>query len=465
MMKTERIKFSELSHFTPKQKEASSLLNKYKYVLYGGAMGGGKSYWLRWQLVKLLVKWAKGGYKNVVVGLFCEDYPALKDRHLSKIGIEFPTWLGVFHADHKQYGKAFILNPEYGSGVLVFRNLDDPSKYQSAEFACIAIDEITKNPEETFEDLRTRLRWAGIEDVKFIAATNPGGIGHGWVKKKFIDGIHEETEQEGHLFKYIQALATDNPHLSEQYLISLEGLSPEKRRAFLEGDWDIFKGQYFTEWRKQIHVIPPHQIKDYNKNFVCGDYGYAKPSAVYWCSVDSDGVITVYRELYITSHTYEQLAEKIVSMTPHNEQIDYWVFDPAIWAKKGETEMSGAELMQNKYQELMGRGIHLIKGNNDRINGWNLVREYLKPFIRNGEQIAKLQVFNICENLIRTLPGLIYDAHRVEDLDSDGEDHSADAIRYGIMSRPQAPDITATNPLARLLNKPFNQDLKTTNYE
>src|SRR5690606_10665115 len=99
---------SDLAHFTPKQEQADKLVEAHKYVLYGGAMGGGKSYWLRWQLLKLLLRWAKAGHTGVIVGLFCEDYPALKDRHLSKIGKEFPSWLGTYHADHKEHGRAFI---------------------------------------------------------------------------------------------------------------------------------------------------------------------------------------------------------------------------------------------------------------------------------------------------------------------------------------------------------------------
>ena len=193
-----QVRFSELAHFTPKQKEADRLIDRFKYFLYGGAMGGGKSYLLRWKLLKLLFRWAKQGHTGVVVGLFCEDYPALKDRHLSKIGKEFPKWLGKLHNDHKEHGRAFILNPEYGSGVIAFRNLDDPSKYASSEFAAEAVDELTKNQEDVFDDLRTRLRWPGIADVRFFAATNPGGVGHAWVKRKWLDGEHDEHELDEH---------------------------------------------------------------------------------------------------------------------------------------------------------------------------------------------------------------------------------------------------------------------------
>lgn len=434
----EKIKISELLSFAPKQQRAHGAVRKYKFVLYGGAMGGGKSRWLRWELLSLLLRWGKK-YDGVEVGLFCEDYPALKDRQLSKIEKEFPRWLGEFHSDHKSHGRSFILVPEYGGGIIKFRNLDDPSKYQSAEFAAIAVDELTKNPEETFEDLRNRLRWPGIIDVKFLAATNPGGIGHGWVKKRWLDKVFDEAEQEKEQFHYVPATVEDNPFIDKSYLKTLDSLPADKRRAFREGDWDIFKGQYFSEWRRNIHVCKSFPIDSEWKRFVMGDYGYLKPSAVYWGVCDPEGFVYIYRELYQTELTFSRLAEEILAMTPDDEDIRYWVFDPSIWARRGENEdaLSGAEVMTQIYAQKKKKHLLLLRGNNDRINGWLELREYLKPVLRANNTIAKLQVFDTCENLIRTLPSLVYDEHKVEDCDTDGEDHAADAIRYGLMSRPQ----------------------------
>lgn len=449
-----KIKLSELTNFSEKQRYADKECLKYKYFLYGGAMGGGKSYWLRWKLVKFLVKWAKDGHTGVEVGLFCEDYPALKDRQISKIAKEFPSWLGTFHADHKEHGKCYILSPDYGAGIIKFRNLDDPSKYQSAEFAAIAVDELTKNVYETFEDLRNRLRWTGIDDVHFIAGTNPGGIGHAWVKQYFLDRDFPEEESEAKEFGYVQALAQDNPHLSETYIAQLESLSPEKRRAFLEGDWDIFKGQYFTEWRKDIHVCEPFEIPTDWKLVLWGDYGYSKPSAVYWVAVSPEGKLYMYRELYSVGFTYKALTEEIIEMTPENElfRLHYAVFDPAIWQKKGENDqgISGAERMKSRWRELMKernrtrpidlpplpQELTLKRGNNERVLGWNMLREYLKPYVEEDIVTAKLQVFPQCKDYIRTLPALVYDKNKVEDVDTDGEDHGPDASRYGVMDRP-----------------------------
>jgi phage terminase large subunit len=438
----ERVKFSNLVCWTPKQKEADAALRKFKYVLYGGAMGGGKSYWLRWELLHLLLYYhARYEAHGVVTGLFCENYPALKDRQLSKISTEFPDWLGIHHTDHKDYGNSFILAPEYGSGVIAFRNLDDTSKYQSAEFAAIAPDELTKNQFVVFNDLRNRLRWPGIpaSEWKFLAATNPGSIGHAWVKKYWIDRDFPPEEAESAKFVYIPALAKDNPYLDADYLRQLESLPEETRRAYLEGDWNIFKGQYFTEWRNEIHTRAPYTIPAGWERFVSIDYGYAKPSSVHWWAVDYDGNLTAYRELYVTGHTFQDLARAILTSTPIDEDVRYWVADPAIWNKSGETELSGAELMYEVASKL-NRSIALVKANNDRLTGWRVLREYLKPFEVAAKKTAALTFFTTCTNAVRTIPALVYDPIRTEDLDTDGEDHAADDTRYAVMSRPQKPD-------------------------
>jgi hypothetical protein len=173
----------DVAKFTDRQLSAVQALDSglYKYLLYGGALGGGKSYFLRWMAVRLLVNYAtKYSLEYVQVMLACEDYPSLKDRQIVKMAREFPAWLGSMYVDHREYGRCFILNKAYGSGVICLRNLDDPSKYQSSEFAAILVDEFTKNDLNTFTDLRMRMRWPGIPDMDcvFLGATNPGGIGH-----------------------------------------------------------------------------------------------------------------------------------------------------------------------------------------------------------------------------------------------------------------------------------------------
>ena len=235
------ISFNDLCHFTPKQWAALDSSEHFKFVLYGGTMGSGKSYFLRWACIYWLLKFA-GQYKipGIRAGLFCEDYGALNDRHISKMKIEFPAALGTYNEQRHE----FQLHERFGSGVLALRNLDEPGKYMSSEFAVMAVDEIIKNSLNTFTILRTRMRWSGtatsppISNPRFISASNPG---EGWVKQYFIDKNFPPSEQEGKEFCYIAALPKDNPYLPPEYFKSLESLPEAEWKAYLEGDWSAFE--------------------------------------------------------------------------------------------------------------------------------------------------------------------------------------------------------------------------------
>jgi len=437
----EKIDLMGMMKPSDKQKLALETVAKKKYTLYGGAMYGGKSYLLRWALIGLLIYYfQKYGFKKVQAGLFCEDYPTLKQRQLSKIAAEFPKWMGTRHADHKDYGNCFILDDQYGGGILMFLNLDNPQKYDSAEFAAIGVDELTKNKEDIFTVLRRRLRWTDqktqrhIPDCKFIGGTNPGGIGHAWVKKLFMDLIYDANEVEQEQFAYVPAKYDDNVIKNPEYEQMLNSMPEKLRKAFRDGDWDTFEGQYFEEWSRTYNTCKPFKVPDHYMRFIWMDYGYTAPSAVAWAFLDEVGRVYVERELYVTGYTYSKLAKEIYRMTPEHLRKEYegnQIADPAIFAKKGENdeEKSGAEIMS----DATNGWLNFRRGNNDRINGWRIMREYIKPFRFEGELTSKLIFFNTCVNHIRTIPALVYDSVRIEDVDSKGEDHCGDETRYGLM--------------------------------
>lgn len=429
------IKWSELTHFNDKQKEAELAVDNYKYILYGGAMGGGKSYWLRWMLVKLLLHYhIKYGQKGVRVGLFCEDYPSLNDRHISKIPYDFPSWLGHLNKGDKEY----VLAPEYGSGVIALRNLDDAAKYASSEFATVGVDELTKNQKYVFDMLRTRMRWAGIPETKFLAGTNPGSVGHGWVKKIWMDKEFEPTEKEAVMFKYIRATADDNrANLDSSYFDQLEGLPEEKRKAFLMGDWNLFEGQFFSEWNEDIHIVEPFTIPDTWRKFGGYDHGRAKPACFKWYAMDFDGRVYCYRELYVNREDgssrweAEQIAKEVVRINKEsNDFLEYVVADSAIFTATGTGETI-AEILQKNGVGKAGTLIPLLipcqKGAGSRIAGWTVMHQYL---YHDSLTTPKLKYFKICFDSIRTIPSLVYSETNAEDLDSDGEDHAADVDRY-----------------------------------
>lgn len=441
----EDVKFSELASFQAKQLEAQEALNNCKYLLYGGAAGGGKSYWLRWMAVRLLMYYfAKYNIRGVRVGLFCEDYPALKERHLSKISFEFPEWIGKSYSDHKDHGRCFILNGAFGGGVLVFRNLDDPSKYLSSEFAAVLVDELTKNKRDIFDFLVMRLRWPGIPDTKFLAATNPGEIGHGWVKKLWINKDFSNENHDPNDFNFIQSLYSDNKYIDASYEKQLGSLPDNLRRAYKDGDWDVFAGQYFTEFRRDIHVCDPFQIPDNFPVFGGLDYGYTAPSAALWCAYDrSFDTVYVYDELYEPGLVYEDLGREIKDKS--KRKIRFYA-DPALWAKKDQPK-SGYDELKNS--------ITLSKANNSRVTGANLLRKRLKSF--NGR--AKLVIFSNCKNLIRTLPELVHCNRNPEDVDTNGEDHAYDALRYAVSTFFEERDKTSHGQVRQVKYNSYGQPI------
>lgn len=425
----------------PKQQEFFDAIFKRKrrYVLYGGAAGPGKSYSLRWAMVKLHLWWAQQGITDVRTGLFCEDYPTLRDRQIVRMKREFPRWLGEVR-ETRDEGLGFFLSPAYGGGYVALRNLDDPSKYASSEFAAIGVDELTKNDKQTFDDLRFRLRWPGVSYTPFLGGSNPGSIGHGWVKKLWIDGDFsgEDENLKAEWFEFIRALPRDNPYLDESYWEQLHSLPKAMRRAMEEGDWDVFAGQVFSEWRQNLHVVEPFTIPPEWTRWTATDYGFVDPFCTLWFARSPDKKeLYVYREAYQTGQR-AQIQARIVKRWSEGERIDMHAADPSMWAKR---EGLAGDTLADEY---LRAGVKLEKANNDRLTGWNAVHEALSWKELPGEQAAgriikapRLRVFSTCKNLIRTLPALPYDSIRVEDVDTDAEDHAADALRYGVMVERQ----------------------------
>lgn len=339
---------------------------------------------------------------------------------------------------------SFVLKPEYGGGVLALRNLDDVSKYASSEFAAVAVDEVTKNLRPMFDQFRSIIRWPGIEDTGFIGGTNPGEVGHLWVKKLWVDCVYDEEDPPADQFKFIKSLPTDNPHNSKQYLDDLQRLPEKLRKAYWDGNWDIFEGQYFSEWDKERHLVPPFPIPETWKRFRSYDHGREAPACMKWYALDYDGRIWAYREMYLKGKNVDELADEINRLSV-GETYEYSVADPAIFAKTGFVDANGGQTIAESFAR---RGVMFMPASNRRIDGWALMHQYLNW--KDGKP-PMLMYFNTCYNSIRTIPSLVHDDIKPEDLDTMGEDHAADVDRYMLMSLHERKTAAPLNEVQKKL--------------
>lgn len=317
-----------------------------------------------------------------------------------------------------------------------FNNEDDIDKYVGIEYDLIVIEELNQLTKEKYEKLLGSLRTSKTNwRPRCYSSFNPGGLGHSFVKNRFILPYRSGQQKKT---RFIPATYKANPHLNKDYIDYLEGLTGDLGKAWRAGDFDLFAGQYFTEWKYDVHVIAPFAIPRAWRRFRAGDYGFNAPSSVGWYAISPDGNLYRYKELYQTGLGYSKLATEVASLTNDDEAIEYDVFDPAFWAKKGERDdgLSGSEVYSDRIKELTGKAPRMVRGENSRVIGWGVVREYLKPYIREEKLTAKLQVFSTCIKFIETVPELQHDKKNPEDVDSDGEDHAADELRYAVMSRP-----------------------------
>ncbi len=432
-----------------------------KHVGFGGARGGGKSWAVRTKAKILAVT-----YRGIKILIVRRTYPELVNNHINQLREEL---LGV-----ARYNKAEKVFNFVGGSIIKFgycNNDRDLDQYQGAEYDVIFLDEATQLKEEWIKKITACLRGANSFPKRIYYTCNPGGASHGYFKRLFIDKRYEEGEEPDD-YAFIQSLVTDNKPLMEaqpDYVKQLEALPPKLRDAWLYGNWDIFDGQFFEEFtdrpdmyasRRWTHVIEPFEIPDGWRIYRSFDWGYNKPFSCGWWAVDYDGVAYRILELYGCGETPNegvkwtppQVFAKIREIeTEHRwlkEKRITGIADPAIW--DAETGESIADVAAK-------RGVYFLPGDHSRIPGW-LQLHYRFAFDANG--YPQMYVFSNCKAFIRTIPLLQYDAHKPEDLDTDGEDHVADETRYFCMSRPIKPRAAADpdeyqkNPLNIFLDIP-----------
>ena len=455
-----KVTFSQLCGFFDKQWNATEIADTHRYTLYGGSRGPGKSYWLRWYPIRRLLKWAAQGHKNVRIGLFCEDYPALTERQISKIASEFPKWLGEIK-DTRTDGLCFFLSPEYGSGKIALRNLDDPSKYQSAEFAGIAIDELTKNRERVFDELRGSLRWPGITDPFFIAASNPNGVGQKWVREYFIEhALPDNLKGKEDQFAFVPGSPRDNPHLDATYWEMLDTLPDKLRQAWRDGNWYVtFEGVVYPEFgAENITDAEPDSNLPIE---IAVDDGYIDPRAILFIQRTGTEIL-VFDELYHTHHLGEtcvrEVLEKCIALAGKklpdeiaqvsNTEVAQWCrstdsedTENASREKKEPTQRVrlpeitiGSPEAKELQQQFRRADIPYRFVTHQVVEGVKVVR----GLICDGHGVRTLKVNRRCRNFLLEMtegyqypPGTKGDSEKPQD----GDDHASDAFRYWAYAR------------------------------
>ncbi len=415
----------ELNLF-PKQLKFMESTGKATEVLYGGAAGGGKSYG---QLVDALVYALR--YPKSRQLILRRTLPEL-EKSLIRVSLE------LYPREIYKYSESKHTGTFQNGSVIDFGYCDsetDVYRYQSAEYDIIRFDELTHFTEQMYLYLMSRLRGVTNYPRAMKSSTNPGGIGHSWVKSRFIDiGTAGKIHKKGENTRlFIPATVYENRAIMKNdpdYIKRLKNLSEKDRRQLLEGDWDTNEGQYFSEWRRELHVVAPFVIpKDWRRYFAM-DYGLDM-LAGYWIAVDPFDNAYVYREVYQSGLIISEAAKKILE-AEGDDVPEVYIAPPDMWNRRQDTGKSVAEIF-------FEWGIPLFKASNDRIQGWYSLKEWLHPRKDEfGDIKPRLRIFENCTEVIRTLPALIFDSHNPNDVGDKVHEytHAADALRYWAAARP-----------------------------
>lgn len=417
-------------------------------VLYGGAAGGGKSFAMLADPMRYM------GHPQFSGLLLRHTTEELRELIWKSQELYPRIYPGIKWSERKMQWQA-------PSGArLWFSYLDrdeDVLRYQGLSFSWVGFDELTQwSTPFAWNYMRSRLRSTAPDLPTYMrATTNPGGPGHVWVKKMFIDpspagrafwatdidtgdtlSYPKGHSKEGQpLFKrrFIPAMLSDNPYLAEggDYETMLLSLPEHQRKQLLEGNWDVAEGAAFPEFNRRIHVIKHEHIPGNWVKFRACDYGYGSYSAVLWFAVSPAEQVIVYRELYVSKVLAKDLAHMVMDCERNDGQIRYGVLDSSCWHRRGDTGPSLAEQMI--MEGCRWRPADRSAGS--RVAGKNEIHRRLQ--LDDFTQEPRLVIMDNCTNLIAQLPTLPLDKSNPEDINTKSEDHLYDALRYGVMSRPR----------------------------
>lgn len=428
-------------------------------VFYGGAAGGGKTKALLLHGIREAM-----AHPGLRIGAFRRTYDELAESFFKELAlIDFARGIGArWNGTERELRFANL-------AVMRFRYLEtiaDATRRQGGEYQLVLLDERTLIPPAAVSivvDERIRSGRSDLPVLGVRSASNPGGIGHGACKLRYIDatdyGAKTYVDDQDRGVRFVPAKVTDNPHVDAGYARRLDAISdPARRAAMRDGSWDSFAGQYFPQWRRERHIVAPFDVPETWTRYAGLDWGYAVAWSVLWAALDEDGRLWVYRQIYEAGVSEKEQARRILAaegaLTDDDgdgevgllrrrpaEKIRARLADPSMWAKRA----GGAPVTPAPIATTYGaEGCHLLAANNDRINGWQRVHTYLDegpacPAHRElGWQTCPLlHVFDTCTELIHAIPNAPRDPDRPEDLDSDYDhDHDLDALRYLVGALP-----------------------------
>nr|WP_279538913.1 terminase family protein [Allobranchiibius sp. GilTou38] len=420
-------------------------------VLFGGAAGGGKSAALVADDLRDAVR-----YAGVRIAVFRRSYDELNEsviRQLASFG--FGEALGAsWNASDRElkFKNGSVIRYRYAETLV------DASRRQGGEFQKLSLDERTLFAPGIVDMLQERLRsGSGMPVIGVRSTTNPGGPDHAAVRARYVDatdhGANVVRDGQGRSVRFIPAKVGDNPHVDAGYRRQLEAIpDPARRAAMLDGSWDQFSGQFFTEWDRDRHLVPTFEVPQSWARCAGIDWGYAAPWGCLWLAMDEDGRAYAYRERYGAKVGEVEQAQQVLAAEDEDEDVVRFA-DDAMWTSRGSAK-SVAEV----YAE---QGCHIITAHKgERASGWARVHSYLGEapaclYHREmgWETCPKLHVLDgRCPNLVRTLPAMCHDPRKPEDLDTRGDDHIIDCLRYALINvaRPTIEGFLMPEPAAPL---------------
>lgn len=426
----------------PNPKQAMFFRSRARFTAFGGSRGGGKSWAVRQKAKLLAVK-----YAGIRILILRRTYPDLQDNHITPLCADCK---GIASYSDK-YRKLSFFN---GSFIRFgyFASESDELQYQGQEFDVIFIDEATQFAEIVFETLKACIRGVNSFPKRIYLTCNPGGVGHAWVKRLFIDREFKPTEDPDD-YAFIQSKVYDNKTLLDSdpdYIKMLESQPPGRREAWLDGRWDVYEGQYFTGWNPDVNVITPFEIPDWWRIYRTIDYGLDMLACL-WVAVDADSNAYVIKELHEPDLIVSEAAKRIIEYSEGMTIYDT-LAPPDLWARTKDSGIMTADLFRDA-------GVQLRKVSSARVFGWQCLAEYIKPVKDvDGGTTSRLKVFSNCRTLIKNLPLLQRDDKNPDDCSTEPHaiTHICDAIRIYCSTYP----VEAKEPDTRAPGVKFVQDYK-----